>query len=91
LNGLDGLERVDAARVSVWPDQGHLALVRQFLPGVELDLRAGRQPFIRPWEVVGELAAAIHSLDVEVFAGLLPSRSRIPGNLRLARAASMRL
>jgi aminoglycoside phosphotransferase (APT) family kinase protein len=58
--------------MGVWPDQGRLALVRGFLPGVELDLRAGRQPSVRPWEVVGQLAAAVHSLDVETFAGLLP-------------------
>jgi hypothetical protein len=49
-----------------------LALVRSFLSGVELDLRAGRQARIRPWEVVGELAAAVHSLDVATFGDLLP-------------------
>jgi aminoglycoside phosphotransferase (APT) family kinase protein len=59
--------------LGVWPDDaGRLVLVRQFLPGVELDLRAGGQPFIRPWEVVAELAAAVHSLDVAAFASLLP-------------------
>jgi len=59
--------------LGVWPDdEGRLALVRQYLPGVELDPRAGRQPFVRPWEVVGQLAAAVHSLDVGALAGLLP-------------------
>lgn len=37
--------------------------VRSFLTGIELDLRAGRQPGIRPWLVVGEIAAAIHRLE----------------------------
>lgn len=58
--------------LGAWPDAGRLALVRSFLPGVELDLRAGRQPGVRPWEVVGQLAVAIHSLDVAAFTDLLP-------------------
>lgn len=40
----------------------HFALVRHFVPGVPLDLRAGRQPSVRPWEIVGEIAAAIHAV-----------------------------
>src|SRR5688572_27459626 len=36
----------------VYPDAGHLALVRSFERGVELDLRAGRQNRVRPWETV---------------------------------------
>jgi aminoglycoside phosphotransferase (APT) family kinase protein len=58
--------------LGAWRDAGYLALVRSFLSGVELDLRAGRQARIRPWEVVGELAAAVHSLDVATFGDLLP-------------------
>lgn len=58
--------------LGAWPDEGQLALVRRFLPGVELDLRAGRQPSIRPWEIVGQLAAAVHALDTGSFAGFLP-------------------
>jgi aminoglycoside phosphotransferase (APT) family kinase protein len=58
--------------VGTWPDAGHLALVRGWLEGVELDLRAGRQRRVRPWEVVGQIAAAVHSLDVSHFLDLLP-------------------
>jgi hypothetical protein len=36
--------------VGAYPVSGRLALVRRFLPGIELDLRAGRQPGGRPWE-----------------------------------------
>ena len=38
-------------------------LVRHFVRGVPLDLRAGRQPSVRPWEIVGAIAAAIHAID----------------------------
>lgn len=40
----------------------HTALIRHFVPGVPLDLRAGRQPAVRPWEIVAEIAAAIHAV-----------------------------
>jgi aminoglycoside phosphotransferase (APT) family kinase protein len=53
-------------------DSGSLALVRSFLRGIELDLRAGHQASVRPWEIVGELAAAVHSLDAAAFSDLLP-------------------
>lgn len=39
-----------------------VAVVRHFVPGVPLDLRAGRQPYVRPWQIVGEIAAAIHAV-----------------------------
>jgi hypothetical protein len=39
------------------------ATIRTFVPGVELDLRAGRQPGVRPWQAVGELAAAVQDRD----------------------------
>lgn len=48
--------------VGAYPESGRLALVRRLLAGFELDLRAGRQPG-RPWETVGEIAAAIHTVD----------------------------
>ena len=38
-------------------------LVESTVSGIELDLRAGRQGWEKPWEVVGELAAAVHELD----------------------------
>lgn len=46
------------------PELGGVALARAFVAGVPLDLRAGRQPSLRPWRVVAELAAAIHGLDL---------------------------
>ena len=58
--------------VGACPESGRLALVRRFLPGIELDLRAGRQPGGRPWETVGEVAAAIHTLDGNRFRAFLP-------------------
>lgn len=44
-----------------------VTLVRRFVRGVPLDLRAGRMPGIRPWEVVGRAAAAIHGIDVKAW------------------------
>jgi len=58
--------------VGAYPESGHLALVRRFLPGTPLDLRAGRQPGVRPWENVGQIAAAIHALPGARFEDILP-------------------
>ena len=58
--------------VGAYPKSGRLVLVRRFVPGIELDLRAGRQPGIRPWDVLGEIMAAVHGLDRAPFEGLLP-------------------
>jgi len=44
-------------------ERGHPVLVESIVPGLELDLRADRQGLEKPWEVVGELAAAVHELD----------------------------
>jgi aminoglycoside phosphotransferase (APT) family kinase protein len=41
------------------------ALVREFIPGIPLDLRAGRQGKVRPWEVVAEVAAGVHEVDTQ--------------------------
>jgi aminoglycoside phosphotransferase (APT) family kinase protein len=71
LSNLDLPFRVPPV-LGTWPDAGHLALVRRWLEGVPLDLRTGRQGRVRPWEIVGQLAAAVHSLDVGPFADLLP-------------------
>ena len=49
----------------VVPEAGHLALVRSFERGIELDLRAGRQGRVRPWEVVGGVAAAVHKISAQ--------------------------
>ncbi len=57
--------------LGAWRDAGYPVFVRGFLSGVELDLRAGRQPHVRPWEVVAQLATAVHSLDTGDFADLI--------------------
>lgn len=47
-------------------------LVREFVRGFPLDLRAGSQPCVRPWQVVGRVAAEIHAVQSEDVAGLVP-------------------
>jgi aminoglycoside phosphotransferase (APT) family kinase protein len=49
------------------------ASIRAFVPGVELDLRAGRQPGVRPWQIVGKLAAAVHQMSLEQLPRDIPS------------------
>jgi aminoglycoside phosphotransferase (APT) family kinase protein len=52
-------------------DIGGVALARGFVEGAPLALHAGGQPGVSPWDTLGELAAAIHSIDPWVFAGVL--------------------
>lgn len=52
-------------------DTGRTATIRTFLPGIELELRAGGQPSVKPWLVVGELAAAVHQLPVDLLRDCL--------------------
>lgn len=47
-------------------------LVRGFIRGVELDLRAGRQRAFTPWDIVGQVAAGVHAVDVAPLADLYP-------------------
>jgi len=61
--------------IGVIPEAGRPVMVREFLEGLDLDLRAGRQPGVRPWEVVGRLAAAIHNIDVAEFQTILPGHT----------------
>lgn len=67
-------------------EAGHVVLVRSFLSGVPLDPRAGRQPSVRPWEIVAQLAGGIHALDPAGFEDLLPGeasrRAHAQGSLR---------
>lgn len=74
------------AGVGVVPDAGRLALVREFIRGVPLDLRAGRQGGIRPWEIIGEIAAAIHAIGATLLSGVLggPTTRREHAEARLA-------
>jgi aminoglycoside phosphotransferase (APT) family kinase protein len=55
------------------PGPHQTATIRTFVPGVELDLRAGRQPGVRPWQVVGELAAAVHQVPLKSLYGRVPT------------------
>lgn len=49
------------------------SLVCEFVRGVPLDLRAGRQPAIRPWEVVATIAAGVHAVDPSAASGCFPA------------------
>ena len=73
--------------VGAFPDGKHLALVRRFTPGVMLDLRAGRQGAVRPWDVVAEVATAIHRVPGEAVADLLPGASTYETHAHTAIAA----
>ncbi|HEX8106360.1 MAG TPA: phosphotransferase [Kofleriaceae bacterium] len=57
--------------VGAFPDDDRLALVRRFVPGVELELRSGRQP-VKPWAIVGEIAAAVHAVPGTDVADIVP-------------------
>jgi aminoglycoside phosphotransferase (APT) family kinase protein len=57
--------------VGAFPDGDRLALVRRFVRGVELELRIGRQP-VKPWVIVGEVAAAIHAVPGTEVADIVP-------------------
>lgn len=47
--------------LAAWEDEaGTPLLVERFVPGIPLDLRAGRQSG-RPWERVGRIAATVHA------------------------------
>jgi aminoglycoside phosphotransferase (APT) family kinase protein len=69
------------------PESGHVALVRRYVCGVPLDLRAGRQPSIRPGDVLGSIMAAIHRLDVTRFVDVLPGHATRRAHARAALAA----
>jgi aminoglycoside phosphotransferase (APT) family kinase protein len=51
---------------------GGVATVRTFERGLELDLRAGRQTGVRPWLVIGGIAAAVHSVPLDRLPTPLP-------------------
>lgn len=46
-------------------DGGRPAIIETAVHGVPLDLRAGRQASLRPWEIVAEAAAEVHALNGE--------------------------
>src|SRR2546425_774389 len=71
LSGTEPAFRVPEC-AGAYPVRGRLALVRRYAPGVEMDLRAGRQPGVRPWETLAEIMAALHGLGGDRFADLVP-------------------
>jgi aminoglycoside phosphotransferase (APT) family kinase protein len=64
----------------VLPEAGHLAFVRRFVSGFPLDLRAGRQPSVRPWKTIGQIAAAIHALPTAPFEDIVPGHATRRGH-----------
>lgn len=58
--------------VGVVADGAHRLLVRRFVQGIDLDFRAGRLPGVRPWEIVGKLAASVHALNTRSLVDVLP-------------------
>jgi aminoglycoside phosphotransferase (APT) family kinase protein len=57
--------------IGAYPLGDRRALVCRYIRGIELDLRAGKQGSVLPWQLVGEIAAAIHGLDTEALGGSL--------------------
>jgi hypothetical protein len=51
------------APLGAFPDGDRPAIIRRFIDGIPADLRAGRMQSIRPPELVGRVAAAIHAID----------------------------
>jgi aminoglycoside phosphotransferase (APT) family kinase protein len=74
------------AMVGACADGAHLAMVRRYTAGVPLDLRAGRQGVVQPWNVVAEIAAAIHQVPGEAVADLLPGSPTNELHARMAIA-----
>ena len=51
------------APLGAFPDGDGPAIIRRFIDGIPVDLRAGRMQSVRPAELVGQIAAAIHAID----------------------------
>lgn len=62
--------------LGAWPDRHGTVLARTFVRGIPLDLRAGRQPNVRPWAVIGEIAVAIHRTDAMALVPPADRRTR---------------
>ena len=52
------------APLGAFPDGDRPAIIRRFVDGIPVDLRAGRMQSVRPAELVGRIAAAVHAIDV---------------------------
>jgi aminoglycoside phosphotransferase (APT) family kinase protein len=63
-----------------------LAVVQEWVDGLEVDLRATRFGRGRSWEFVAELAASIHAIDPEPIRSFVPSyRTRLDHVVSFAR------
>jgi aminoglycoside phosphotransferase (APT) family kinase protein len=62
--------------LAVLPTPTGPALVREHLRGVSVDLRVGRMPGIRPWQLVAEVAAAVHAVDTAELGWFGPATRR---------------
>jgi aminoglycoside phosphotransferase (APT) family kinase protein len=60
-------------------DGGRPAIIETVVQGVPLDFRAGRQRSLRPWDVVAQVAAAVHSLDAAALSFPEDSAWTMPG------------
>lgn len=70
LSSLDLGFRVPST-VGALPCSGGRAIVRDFAPGVPIDLHKP-PPSIRPWRLIGEIAAALHTIDTKPIQHTLP-------------------
>ncbi len=75
--------RVPAA-LGAFPVGDRPATIRQFIEGIPVDLRVGRMRSVRPAELVGQIAAAIHAIDVTDWPHRLPG-----GHTRRAHGEEM--
>ncbi len=60
----------------VFPDGAHIALVRSYERGIEVNPCAGRQIFVEPvepWDIIGRVAASIHRVPVNRLPELRPA------------------
>jgi aminoglycoside phosphotransferase (APT) family kinase protein len=58
---------------------GRPVLLETRVPGIPLDLRAGRQMGVRPWDLVAQVAAAVHALDAEILSFPEDPGWKVPG------------
>ena len=55
------------------PESGRIILVREFVEGIQLDLRSGRQTWVKPWELIATIASSIHGQPTTFFEELKPA------------------
>ncbi|WP_437320777.1 phosphotransferase family protein [Sorangium sp. So ce385] len=58
------------ALTAIVPVDGVDIVVRPYLEGIPLDLRAGRQGGVAPWDVVAQVAATVHAVDADGIPGI---------------------